>query len=86
MKRKYEQKYRVEWEENPEFSSWLTKEKSTDNAYCKACGVSFMSRLATIKTHSESEKHRKKIKYYSGQSKVSLNLVKLYKYSGIACV
>lgn len=70
MKRKYDQKYRSEWEQNPDFSSWLTKDKNSENALCKACGATFLSRIATIKSHADSEKHRQKLIHYSGQSKV----------------
>lgn len=49
--KKYEQRYRAEWEQNPEFSSWLCMDKASgsDNAFCKACSTSFLSRFVTIK-------------------------------------
>lgn len=71
MKCKYEPKYKPEWERNPEYSSWLTKDKSSDNSMCKACGTTFSSRIATIKNHAKSVKHRQKLIDYSGQSKVN---------------
>lgn len=71
MKRKYEQTYRPEWEQNPLFTSWLCKSREDgSSAFCKACNCKLLPRIASLKEHVSSEKHSKKMAGYSGCSEV----------------
>lgn len=70
MKRAYDQSYRAEWEQNPLFSSWLSKAQDGHNAYCKACSAKLLSRMASLKEHSNSAKHKNNMIGFSGSSKV----------------
>lgn len=54
-------KYKAAWEEDPEFSSWVTKSKDKDdeNAQCKACNCKILPRMASLKEHMATTKHKK---------------------------
>lgn len=71
MKRKYERLYRPEWEQDPSLSSWITKAKDEDVAWCKACNTKLLPRLSIIKEHATTNKHKKNMIGYNGQSSVS---------------
>lgn len=76
MKRKYEQHYRPEWEENPLFSAWLCKcREDSYSAFCKACNTKILPRMASIKEHSNSAKHNKNMIGFSGSSQVSFSFI-----------
>ncbi|CAG9790310.1 unnamed protein product [Diatraea saccharalis] len=67
----FQQSYLAKWEQIPEFSSWLSRYKDDEYAaFCKACSAKLQSRLASIKQHANSEKHKSNFKKYKGQSKV----------------
>ncbi|CAG9790618.1 unnamed protein product [Diatraea saccharalis] len=67
----FQQSYLAKWEQIPEFSSWLSRYKDDEYAaFCKACSEKLQSRLASIKQHANSEKHKSNFKKYKGQSKV----------------
>ena len=52
---KYAQKYRTEWELNPEFKGWLcVSDKSKHFAFCKYCKCDIQARLVTIRLHSKT--------------------------------
>ncbi|XP_073947802.1 uncharacterized protein [Choristoneura fumiferana] len=69
MKRKYEQNYRSEWEEDPMFSSWLSRAKDDHNAaFCKACNIKLVSRLSVLKDHVTTSRHKKKVYGYFAHS------------------
>lgn len=69
----FQQSYLAKWEQVPEYSSWLTRYKNDEYAaFCKACSVKIQSRLASIKQHATTEKHKSNLKKYKGQSKVSI--------------
>ena len=56
----YSQKFRKEWESNPEFNGWL-KPFIGDNtrAYCLYCKTDFYAKLCDIKKHVNSETYTK---------------------------
>lgn len=64
------QKYRDEWETMPENSKWLGRSANKMDAFCKACNCDIMSRLASIKQHSTTQKHKDNMKFFCGKSKV----------------
>ncbi|CAG9783395.1 unnamed protein product [Diatraea saccharalis] len=67
----FQQSYLAKWEQIPEFSSWLSRYKDDEYAaFCKACSAKLQSRLASIKQHANSEKHKSNFKKYKGQLKV----------------
>lgn len=69
----FQQSYLAKWEQIPEFSSWLSRHKDDDfAAFCKACNTTLQSRLASIKQHANTEKHKSNVIKYKGQSKVSI--------------
>ncbi|CAH0562846.1 unnamed protein product [Brassicogethes aeneus] len=71
MNRKYERAYRLEWEQDPVLSSWISKSKEDpDVAFCKACNTKLVSRLSALKEHAITKKHVKNMIGYSGQSSV----------------
>ncbi|XP_045488672.1 uncharacterized protein LOC123690069 [Pieris rapae] len=71
MKRKYERSYRPEWEQDPLLSSWISRAKEDpDVAFCKACNCKLVTRLSSLKEHVLSQKHKKHMIGYSGQSSV----------------
>lgn len=70
MKRKYEQSYRAEWEQESEYSQWLCRNRDGKNAHCKACNCKILPRIASLKEHALSTKHKKNIVGYSGTSQV----------------
>ena len=55
-----EQRYRVEWEQNPEFRNWLQAVPDTPNrAQCTLCNSTFRASLYAIREHRETAKHRR---------------------------
>ncbi|KAL4708244.1 hypothetical protein ACJJTC_013813 [Scirpophaga incertulas] len=71
MKRRYEQSYRPEWEENPIFCQWLCRSKEDNcSAFCKACNAKILPKIASIKEHNATEKHRKNMIGFSGSSQI----------------
>lgn len=69
----FQQSYLAKWEQIPEFSSWLSRYKDDEfTAFCKACNAKLQSRLASIKQHANTEKHKSNLIKYKGQSKVSI--------------
>lgn len=60
-KKPYTQKYRKSWEQNPEFSAWLTSGKKGNMYFhCKVCGDEYLGGISAVRKHSGSEKHKKK--------------------------
>lgn len=74
MSKLYFQKYRKEWESNPEFKGWLKPFIGDDTrAYCMYCKTDFYAKLCDIKKHKTTQKHTQKAKPYSStQSKLPL--------------
>ncbi|KAG6463795.1 hypothetical protein O3G_MSEX014078 [Manduca sexta] len=71
MMRKYERSYRPEWEQDPLLSSWISRAKEDpDVTICKACNCKLVTRLSSLKEHVSSQKHKKHMIGYSGQSSV----------------
>ena len=71
MKRTFIHKYRKEWEQNPEFKSWLKpSSKGETNFHCKICGEDRKAGISAIKKHNSSDKHIKNSK--SVKSSMSL--------------
>lgn len=59
-KKLYLQKYRMEWEQKTEFSSWLShSKKGTSYFHCKACNNDNLGGLSAVRKHSNSVKHIK---------------------------
>ncbi|KAL7382723.1 hypothetical protein ABVT39_026993 [Epinephelus coioides] len=70
----YSQKYRKEWEANPDYKGWL-KQFIGDNtrAYCMYCKTDFYAKPSDIKKHATTQKHIQKAKPYSStQTKLPL--------------
>lgn len=58
-RQKYLQKYRIEWERNDDFKSWLAPcENNTIKAYCKYCKCTFFAKLSDIQRHIKTLKHK----------------------------
>ncbi|CAL9702146.1 unnamed protein product [Knipowitschia caucasica] len=72
----FSQKYRKEWESNPEFKGWL-KPFIGDNtrAYCMYCKADFYAKLSDIKKHMATEKHTQKAKPYNSSTQSKLPLI-----------
>lgn len=68
--KRYEQNYRAEWEQDPAFSKWLSKTPNEQNAFCKACNCQLLPRIASIKTHAGTAKHKRRIIGYTGTTQV----------------
>lgn len=53
----YTQKYRKEWESNPEFKGWLKPFIGDDTrAYCLYCKADFYAKLSDVKKHMTTQK------------------------------
>jgi D-lyxose ketol-isomerase len=73
MSKLYTQKYRKEWESNPEFKGWL-KLFIGDNtrAYCLYCKADFYAKLSDVKKHKTTQKHTQKAKPYDSSTQKNL--------------
>ncbi len=71
----YSQKYRKEWDSNPEFKGWLKPFIGDDTveAVCP-CKADFYAKLCDIKKHTTTQKHTQKAKPYNSftQSKLPI--------------
>lgn len=70
-KKPYTQKYQKNWEQNPQFSTWLTfSKKGNMYFHCKVCGDDYLGGISAIRKHLKSDKHKKKYTgsflYYTG--------------------
>lgn len=65
------QKYRDEWETMPENQKWLGRSANKMGAHCKACQTDILSRLASLKQHAATQKHKDNMKFFCAKSKVS---------------
>lgn len=77
----YTQKYRKEWESNPEFKGWLKPFIGDDTrAYCLYCKADFYAKLSDVKKHMTTQKHTQKAKPYnsSTQNKLPFMVKKIY--------
>ncbi|CAH2086585.1 unnamed protein product [Euphydryas editha] len=67
-KKSYSQKYRKEWEDNPNFKGWLAPVQGTDlKGMCRWCQAEFFAKISDIKKHSESKKHKSKAEIITKQ-------------------
>ncbi|XP_068990137.1 zinc finger protein 862-like [Neodiprion pinetum] len=63
------QKYRVEWERDPQCSPWLGPDPaSKTKARCKWCNVRLIADISLIKTHGKTKKHEKNATAYECSS------------------
>ena len=63
--------YDPEWETRPEFS-WLSRcSYDPDYAYCILCKSKIQANISTLKSHSNSKKHKQRIMGCIGTGKVS---------------
>lgn len=62
-KRTYTQKYKKEWESDPEFRGWLSNSvKGPEYFHCKACNTDGKAGKSEIEKHAEGKKHIQNIK------------------------
>ncbi|XP_034669348.1 uncharacterized protein LOC117902224 [Drosophila subobscura] len=73
VKRLYHQRYRAEWERNPEYSSWLRPSNDGYSAHCQICDADMLARLASVKQHHNTRKHQESIKC---NAFLSMNMIK----------
>ncbi|XP_022221987.2 uncharacterized protein LOC111073791 [Drosophila obscura] len=73
VKRLYHQRYRTEWERNPEFSQWLSPSNDGYSAHCQICDADMLARLASVKQHHNTRKHQESIKC---NAFLSMNMIK----------
>lgn len=75
-KKAYIQKYRSEWEQMEEFRNWL-RPVSTDltKAFCKLCHVEMFAKIADLRRHAESKKHKNKCEAVSKNQKICFDPV-----------
>lgn len=73
-KSNYAQHYRKEWENDPAYKKWLKPVSGNDSkAMCIYCKTEFTAKLYEVKRHSESKKHKEKLKPFStGQSTICI--------------
>ncbi|XP_044315238.1 uncharacterized protein LOC123037643 [Drosophila rhopaloa] len=69
------QKYRAEWETMPKNQKWLGRSANKMDAHCKACQTDILSRLASLKQHAATQKHKDNMKYFCGKSKIQSFLI-----------
>ena len=73
----YPQKYRKEWESNPEFKCWLEPFIGDDTrAYCLYCKADFYAKLSDVKKHMKTQKHTQKAKPYNSSTQSKLQLIR----------
>ena len=69
----YTQKYRKEWESNPEFKGWLKPFIGDDTrAYCLYFKADFYAKLSGVKNHMTTQKHTQKAKPYNSSTQIKL--------------
>lgn len=69
----YTQKYRKEWESNPEFKGWLKQFIGDDtSACCLYCKADFYAKLSDVKKHMLTQKHTQKAKPYNSTAQMKL--------------
>lgn len=51
------QKYRKQWEDQPEFKSWLEADGDVFKARCRVCNISLKAEKGVLSQHSVSKKH-----------------------------
>lgn len=67
-------KYRKEWENLPEFKTWLMKDSANDcNAKCTICSKTIVAELSTIKRHGKTLKHKQLQSQISAKQKSVMN-------------
>lgn len=72
----YTQKYRKEWESNPEFKGWLKPFIGDDTrAYCLYCKADFYPKLSDVKKHLTTQKHTRKAKPYNSSTQNKLQFM-----------
>ncbi|XP_037811431.1 uncharacterized protein LOC119603467 [Lucilia sericata] len=57
MEKKYTQKFRKEWINNPKLKEWISECKDPEKAYCKYCKCEINAKLYVLNVHAESKKH-----------------------------
>lgn len=70
-KKKYEQRYKKDWEELPEFKGWLTTSKKGEHfGKCKSCNkdINICSGKDALIKHSIGQFHQKKTKTIAKQT------------------
>lgn len=78
----YTQKYRKEWESNPEFKGWLKPFIGDDTrAYCLYCKADFYAKLSDVKKHMTTQKHTQKAKPYNSSTQNKLPFMVKKNYS-----
>lgn len=73
-RKKYQQKYKKEWELRQEFSAWLSPHLSKPTfAMCKSCNkeINISSGYDALKKHASSKLHEKSVKSLAVQPKLS---------------
>ncbi|CAG9782305.1 unnamed protein product [Diatraea saccharalis] len=60
--KKYMQKFKSSWLENPDFKHWLKRsDKGETKAYCKLCDCHITCGMSELLRHQKSAKHVKQI-------------------------
>ncbi|KMQ86838.1 putative zinc finger protein 862 [Lasius niger] len=63
------QKYRVEWERDPQCLPWVGPDRNNDTrAWCNWCNASLIADISLIKTHKTTKKHEKNAAAYGCSS------------------
>lgn len=73
-KQKRIQRYRVDWERDPQFSPWLAPDTNVTKARCKWCDITMTADVSIIKMHKASKRHEK-----NDNSKSKSNLHNFFK-------
>ncbi|KAI5643242.1 hypothetical protein NE865_04660 [Phthorimaea operculella] len=73
-KKAYSQKYRPEWEAMEEFKNWL-KPVSNDQtkAFCSLCHTEMFAKLADLRRHIDTKKHKNKYEAVSKNRQISFD-------------
>lgn len=72
MPPKYSQHYRLEWEKMVDFKDWLQPvANDTTKAYCKYCKCEIIAKVACLKLHISSAKHKKSIEPAKSQRTIN---------------
>jgi hypothetical protein len=76
MAKPYTQHFRKQWTTLPAFKDWLSPHADEKKAFCKYCQTTLNARLADLKKHLETSKHKKACSVMNGQKTLKFQKAK----------